>query len=275
MRDNLGAPLPYQEEKFSSAYKASRAHYPAAWLNTILNFVKDDEQNLALDVACGNGQASLTLAAAYKKVIALDKAQTQVDNPLLTANEKISYLQGSAESLPQELSAQVDLIVVAQAMHWFDIPRFLSEARRILKPHGVLAVSVYGPELVIPEFQAAEAILDDFRARIAGRIEEKDPNLLYWYEPFRTSYATVDFPFAHIQKEQFHMSQAMNLTGLVRYASSWALMGSYANLFSDTQECLAELRTNLSKVMHSDSHEFEVQHKGTIILCRSGIKHQD
>ena len=38
---------------------------------------------------------------------------------------------------------KVDLIMVAQALHWFDLDRFYAEARRVLKSDGVLAASAY------------------------------------------------------------------------------------------------------------------------------------
>jgi SAM-dependent methyltransferase len=36
-------------------------------------------------------------------------------------------------------SGSIDLIVVAQALHWFDLQRFYKEVRRVLKNNGVLA----------------------------------------------------------------------------------------------------------------------------------------
>lgn len=38
----------------------------------------------------------------------------------------------------------VDLVTVAQALHWFDLTRFYAEVGRVLKPGGLLAVWCYG-----------------------------------------------------------------------------------------------------------------------------------
>jgi ubiquinone/menaquinone biosynthesis C-methylase UbiE len=36
----------------------------------------------------------------------------------------------------------VDLVVVAEALHWLEIDKFFAECDRILKPGGVIAVSM-------------------------------------------------------------------------------------------------------------------------------------
>ena len=41
--------------------------------------------------------------------------------------------------------ASVDLVLVAQAAHWFDLPAFYAEVARVLRPGGVLAVWSSGP----------------------------------------------------------------------------------------------------------------------------------
>jgi ubiquinone/menaquinone biosynthesis C-methylase UbiE len=37
-------------------------------------------------------------------------------------------------------SDRIDIITVAQALHWFALDLFYAEAKRVLKPQGVLAV---------------------------------------------------------------------------------------------------------------------------------------
>src|SRR5207253_10177836 len=57
-------------------------------------------------------------------------------------DERISYRISPAEASGID-SASVDLILVAQALHWFDLDRFFTEAKRVLKDDGVLAISSY------------------------------------------------------------------------------------------------------------------------------------
>ena len=52
---------------------------------------------------------------------------------------RIAWIESPAENLPLP-SGSVDLVTTGLAYHWFDQPRFLAEARRVLKPEGWLAI---------------------------------------------------------------------------------------------------------------------------------------
>jgi ubiquinone/menaquinone biosynthesis C-methylase UbiE len=41
-------------------------------------------------------------------------------------------------------SASVDIVTVAQALHWFELAPFYAEVERVLRPRGVRAVWTYG-----------------------------------------------------------------------------------------------------------------------------------
>lgn len=50
---------------------------------------------------------------------------------------------GTAEKLPFP-DGSVDLLAAASAAHWFDVPKFLAEANRVLKPGGCMALLGFG-----------------------------------------------------------------------------------------------------------------------------------
>ncbi|XP_026231449.1 class I SAM-dependent methyltransferase [Anabas testudineus] len=98
---------------------------------------------LALDVGCGSGQGTLLLAKHFASVVGTDISPAQLEVALQHAREpNITYRQCEAEKLPFADSS-VDLVTVMSAFHWFDRPRFLQEALRVLKPHGCLALLNY------------------------------------------------------------------------------------------------------------------------------------
>lgn len=59
----------------------------------------------------------------------------------------VRYGVATAENFAEDLQladSSVDLVTVAQAVHWFDMPAFYNQCRRVLKPDGVLAAWGYG-----------------------------------------------------------------------------------------------------------------------------------
>ncbi|XP_029968534.1 putative methyltransferase DDB_G0268948 isoform X2 [Salarias fasciatus] len=98
---------------------------------------------LAVDVGCGSGQGTLRLAKHFASVLGTDVSPAQLEMALQHATQpNITYKQCVAEELPLADSS-VDLLTAMSAFHWFDRPRFLQEAHRVLKPRGCLALLNY------------------------------------------------------------------------------------------------------------------------------------
>lgn len=103
------------------------------------------------------------MAAHYEQVIATDISEAQLKFAKRRAN--IRYLHTPLSLSDDELvnligpEGSVDLITVAQAIHWFDLPRFYSVATRLLrKPGGIIAVWGYNDIEVSPVFDAAAKV---------------------------------------------------------------------------------------------------------------------
>ena len=93
-------------------------------------------RQLAWDCGTGNGQAAVGLASVFDRVIATDASENQIANA--QPHERVDYRVAPAENSGIE-SGAVDLIMVAQALHWFDLERLYRETRRVLRFDGVLA----------------------------------------------------------------------------------------------------------------------------------------
>ena len=76
----------------------------------------------------------------FDRVIATDASEKQIANA--QSHKIVEYRVAPAENSSIE-SETLDLIMVAQALHWFDLDRFYAEARRVLKSDGILAASAY------------------------------------------------------------------------------------------------------------------------------------
>ena len=88
----------------------------------------------------GNGQAAVGLAAVFDRVMATDASEKQIANA--QQHERVEYGVAPAENSGIQ-SETIDLVMVAQALHWLNLDRFYAEARRVLKHDGILAASAY------------------------------------------------------------------------------------------------------------------------------------
>src|SRR4249919_1013204 len=122
----------------AAAYAQARPTYPAelfAWLAS-----QCPRHELVWDAGCGNGQASVALAAHFQRVFASDPSATQIDAAMPHPSVRYSVEPAERCSLPDHCA---DLVTVAQALHWFDHAAFYAEVRRVLKPGGVIAAWCY------------------------------------------------------------------------------------------------------------------------------------
>lgn len=222
------------KDHFSSAsdrYAAYRPGYPAtlfAWLASVCS-----GHDTAWDCATGSGQAALGLAPHFGRVIATDASAEQIRHA--APHPGVDYRVAPAESsgLPDR---SVDLVTVAQAAHWFDLPRFYAEAARVLKPGGAIAVWGYGRMLLPGEM---DALFQRFHAETVGP---------YW-PPERAliddAYRSLDFPFTEIQSPAFAIEVEWTLPRLLDYLSTWSAVKRYqaARGRDPLPALLAELRS--------------------------------
>lgn len=194
-------------------YTRYRPSYPPqlfAWLAGLTQ-----EHKAAWDCGCGNGQAAIGLVPYYERVIATDPSQQQIDHAIL--HERISYSVATAEE-PGIESNTVDLVVVAQALHWFDFERFYSVVCRVAHAGGALAAISYGEVRVEGP---PDSIISNFYHNIIGP---------YW-PPERhyvdEHYATIPFPFAEIEAPSFAMECNWDLEHLKGYLGTWSAVKEY------------------------------------------------
>jgi ubiquinone/menaquinone biosynthesis C-methylase UbiE len=91
----------------------------------------------ALDVGCGTGQSTAAVAQIADCVIGVDPSSEMLRNA--TPHPRVDLVQSLAEALPFP-DRQFDLVVAAQAFHWFDVGAFMAESNRLLEPAGWLLV---------------------------------------------------------------------------------------------------------------------------------------
>ena len=197
----------------ASAYARYRPTYPpelAAHLATVA-----PSRALALDLATGNGQAAIDLAKHFEQVLASDASARQLAEAV--AHPRVFYLRHPAERLPIR-SGSADLIAVAQAAHWLDFNQFYAEARRVLRPGGVVALWSYGLFQINPEING---IIEHFYTDVVGP---------YW-PPERhyieAQYRTLPFPLTELSPVPFEISAEWLLAEVISYLGTWSAVERY------------------------------------------------
>ena len=165
---------------------------------------------MAWDSGTGSGQAAHGLARHFARVVATDASAAQIAHA--TPHPRIEYRVVAAERSGLA-DRSVALAAAAQALHWFDIPAFFAEVRRVLAPDGVIAVWCYHLLEVAP---ALDAIIGRFYHDTVGPFWPQERRLV------ETGYRTVAFPFEELPVPAFTMEQPMTLAALGGYVRTWS-----------------------------------------------------
>lgn len=190
------------------SYAAARPGYPPelfAWLASVA-----PTRALAWDVATGNGQAALGLAAHFEHVVATDRSEEQLRHA--RPHERVEYRAGSAEDsgLP---AGSVDLISAAAAIHWFDQGRFRAEAARVARSGGVLAAWTYHVAHVEPPF---DAILWPFYRDVVGGQFATGARLV------DERYATLALPGRELDAPRFVIAVRWKAGQILDFVRTWS-----------------------------------------------------
>jgi SAM-dependent methyltransferase len=193
--------------KQAADYAQFRPTYPRELFEYLGNIAPSGQ--LAWDCGTGNGQAAIGLASVFDSVIATDASQKQIANAAL--HERVDYRVALAEDSGID-SGTVDLIMVAQALHWFDLSRFYAEAQRVLKPDGVLAASAYNLLQIEP---VIDEVVNRYYYDVVG---------CFWPPERKLVERFVDLPFTFykIDPPKFEMRASWNLDHLVGYLRTWS-----------------------------------------------------
>lgn len=198
----------------AKTYAQFRPTYPEALFQYLAVLTK--KHDLAWDVGTGNGQAAVSLAGFYQQVVATDASKSQIENA--TPKENIRYLVGG-EKQTELASSSVDLITIAQALHWFPLDSFYEEVRRVAAPNAVCAAWAYDFNLPIQE--DFDASLRHFYFETLGPFWASN-NKLIW-----DGYQDISFPFQRIQAPSFTMEARLNLYEFLGFLSSWSATTKY------------------------------------------------
>ena len=201
-------PFPDYFSAEAPRYARHRPRYPAALFGFLADVVP--ARDAVWDCATGNGQAAIGLAEYFAHVTATDASTSQLTHAV--PHPRISYMEAPAEAsgLP---GASFDLVTVATAAHWLDLERFYAEARRVLKPNGVIAVWSYFASHVSPEVDSvvqryADEVLAGYWTPHHGHVHDE--------------YRNLPFPFEEIAAPAFTVEVVWTAEEALAYLRTWS-----------------------------------------------------
>ncbi len=195
--------------RISTGYAAYRPSYPDRLFDALAAAAPG--RRVAWDCASGTGQAAVSLADRFERVVASDASPSQVRRG--TLHPRVQYLATTAED-PALRSGSADLVTVAQALHWLDLGRFYAEARRVLVAGGLLAVWTYGRHRV--DAGPIDAVLDHFYRDVVGPYWPPERR---WVE---AGYRGLPFPFPEESIEPLAMVEEWTLGQMLGYIGTWS-----------------------------------------------------
>jgi len=212
-------------------YATFRPRYPQALYDFLYTQVSSFD--LAWDAGTGNGQAAEVLAAKFKEVLATDISSKQIEQAATKPN--ITYaVAGELSNLPDK---SVDLVTVAQAIHWFDRKTFYAEVKRVLKPDGVIAAWGYGLLKISPE---VDALITEFYTDVVGPYWDPERRLI------DERLQTIEFPFEEINTPPFVMTFVWTLAELEGYLNTWSATQKFIQ--AKAENPVDELMVSVRKV---------------------------
>ncbi len=204
------------EDHFSGhavQYGRSRPDYPDALFQRLAAMSPDTSR--AWDCATGNGQAAHSLAKYFDAVFATDVSFEQIRQAERVGRVHRHVAAAEASAIADRV---IDLVVVAQALHWFDIHGFVEEVRRVLKNEGVFAAWCYPGMHICPDVD--ERIASFYRYTVGP----------YWPAERRhieSGYRTLDLPLVEEALPSFYIDKQWDLKQVADYVRSWSATRRY------------------------------------------------
>jgi SAM-dependent methyltransferase len=199
--------------RLATGYAVYRPRYPDGLFAAIAG--ASARRDRAWDCATGSGQAATGLARYFRSVVASDASGSQVR--AAAADGRVRYAVARAESVPLRRHS-IDVVTVAQALHWIDLSAFYAEVRRVLRPGGLLVAWTYSAQRI--DDGSLDDVLADFYHRVIGPDWPPERRLV------ETGYRTLLFPFDEVAIASPPMVAEWSLAQLLGYLGTWSAVAA-------------------------------------------------
>ena len=208
-------------------YVKYRPSYPQGAIDAIVEGFDVPPSRVAADIGAGTGISARLLGDRGLSVIAVEPNQGMRD--AAAPHPRVAWRDGTAEKTGLAERA-VDVVLAAQAFHWFRAEEALREFRRILQPGGRLA-------LMWNRRRHDDPLTAGYRAAILevggdSVVEQMD---------FDPAIVARSGHFSPARRVAIPLDQALDLTGLLGRAMSASYVPKTGPAAAKVTELLREL----------------------------------
>jgi len=154
----------------------------------------------------------------------------------------------------------MDLIAVAQALHWFEFDQFYKEADRVLKQDGIIAAWTYNLLTISPEI---DSVIKYFYFNVVGEFWPPERKLV------ENGYENIPFPFYKLPSPSFRMSAKWTIKQLIGYLSTWSAVKRYKD--NKGNDPVESIEKELTKLWDNSSAIMEVCWPLSIVIGKKTV----
>jgi len=190
--------------KKAKDYVKYRPTYPDEFIDYLIKDLKIKNKIVA-DIGSGTGKLTELIVNNVKKVYAIEpnKDMRIAAEKILNKNKNFISINGCAEDSKLKNNF-IDVIIVAQAFHWFDIKKTMVEFKRILKKNGLL-VLVWNTKIHNTNFLKTQLKI---LSKYSNKVKTRNKNSV-----------KKAFPNGYLKKSYWH-NQEFDLKGVLGRISS-------------------------------------------------------
>ncbi|XP_071510844.1 putative methyltransferase DDB_G0268948 [Diadema antillarum] len=250
----------FEGDALAKNYALYRPGIPDRVTDTVLQLadvkLKGSHPTLVVDVGCGSGQFTRSLARHFDRVLGCDVSQAQIDEAKRQNQQShVDYCVSPAEALPVEDST-VDVITASSAAHWFEYPTFFQEVDRVLRPGGCVVVLATVRKTLHHQDAATEERLFECKDKYMKALNEyrliPRDTLVKFYEDLR-------FPSYEMKRDaigedlNFTASDYVNFMKTVSYSLKYREKHPESKLFEELKDSLHSILVSGEERSKDDS----------------------
>lgn len=192
------------------AYQSFRPDYPPELVQRLADCCQ--QHRLAVDVGCGTGQLSRLLVPHFDQVLGTDVSASQIQQADQQRQAGLSFACAPCDAIPLA-DGCADLIVAAQAAHWFELAAFYREARRLASADALIVLLSYG----VPYLE--DPLNSVFQQGYWQTVHHCWPAQRAAVE---NGYLELDFPFTPLPLAPGFIRRSLNYHQLEGYIRTWS-----------------------------------------------------